>query len=111
MSVHTWIFEEHQRESLQQQSGSSAKSTHAAVDLQQFRNDEVGKGYQAKHVVRQKGVPSKASGIVDMSQRKDESMETQTARSNAEESITKESYLQCRGMRNFIREVDKILNT
>lgn len=107
----TWIFEEHQRESLQQQSGSSAKSNHAAVDLQQFRNDEVGKGYQAKHVVRQKGVPSKASGIVDMSQRKEESMEKQTARSNAEESITKESYLQCRGMRNFIREVDKILNT
>jgi len=105
----TWIFEEHQREALQQQSGSGAKSTHAAVDLQQFRNDEVGKGYQAKHVVRQKGVPSKASGIVDMSQRKDESMETQTARSNAE-SITKESYLQCRGMRNFMREVDKILD-
>ena len=96
---------------MQQQSGStSAKSTHAAVDLQQFRNDEVGKGYQAKHVVRQKGVPSKASGIVDMSQRKDESMKTLTARSNAE-SITKESYLQCRGMRNFMREVNKILNT
>ena len=94
---------------MQQQSGSSAKSTHA-IDLQQFRNDEVGKGYQAKHVVRQKGVPSKASGIVDMSQRKEESIETQTARSNAE-SITKESYLQCRGMRNFMREVNKILNT
>ena len=94
---------------MQQQSGSSAKSTNAAVDLQQFRNDEVGKGYQAKHVVRQKGVPSKASGIVDMSQRKEESMETtQTARSNAE-SITKESYLQCQGMRNFMREVEKIL--
>ena len=93
---------------MQQQSGSSAKSTHAAVDLQQFRNDEVGKGYQAKHVVRQKGVPSKASGIVDMSQRKDESIETQKARSNTE-SITKESYLQCQGMRNFMREVEKIL--
>ena len=110
LCLHTYIFEEHQRESLQQQSGSSAKSTHAAVDLQQFRNDEVGKGYQAKHVVRQKGVPNKASGIVDMSQRKEESMETtQTARSNAE-SITKESYLQCRGMRNFMREVEKILD-
>ena len=93
---------------MQQQSESSAKSTHAAVDLQQFRNDEVGKGYQAKHVVRQKGVPSKASGIVDMSQRKEESMATQTSRSNAE-SITKESYLHCRGMRNFLREVEKIL--
>ena len=29
-------------------------SAHAAVDLQQFRNTEVGKGYQAKHVVRQR---------------------------------------------------------
>lgn len=28
--------------------------SHAAVDLQQFRNTEVGKGYQAKHVVRQR---------------------------------------------------------
>jgi len=37
---------------------ASGKETHAAVDLQQFRNTEVGKGYQAKHVVRQRtGIP------------------------------------------------------
>lgn len=31
--------------------------TVVAVDLSQFRNTEVGRGYQAKHVVRQKGLP------------------------------------------------------
>jgi hypothetical protein len=84
-----------------QQSGSN-KSAHAAVDLSQFRNEEVGKGYQAKHVIRQAGTPSKASGIVDMS-KKDES------KPKPKDTIEKETYLACRGMRNFIREVDKIL--
>ena len=85
----------------QQQRGGN----HAAVDLSQFRNEEVGKGYQAKHVIRQKGAPTKASGIVDMSQRKEES----EPKPKDAEPITKESYLSCRGMRNFVREVDKIL--
>ena len=42
---------EHQRESFRQQ-----KKGAAAVDISQFQNTEVGKGYQAKHVVRQRGL-------------------------------------------------------
>jgi hypothetical protein len=34
--------------------GSQSSSAYAAVDLSKFRNTEVGQGYQAKHVIRQK---------------------------------------------------------
>jgi len=94
---------DHQREALQN-SGNN-KATHAAVDLSQFRNEEVGKGYQAKHVIRQAAATSKASGIVDMSKNeKDESKSKPK-----ETAATTETYLACRGMRNFIHEIDKIL--
>mmetsp|Transcript_52637 Transcript_52637/g.58860 ORF Transcript_52637/g.58860 Transcript_52637/m.58860 type:complete len:192 (-) Transcript_52637:63-638(-) len=45
----------HQRETERRDRKNNNKSTStvAAVDLNQFRNTEVGKGYQAKHVVRQ----------------------------------------------------------
>lgn len=33
------------------------QATHAAVDISQFHNKEVGSGYQARHVVRQKTGP------------------------------------------------------
>ena len=93
---------DHQRETLQ--NSGNAKAAHAAVDLSQFRNEEVGKGYQAKHVIRQAGATSKTSGIVDMSKNeKDES------KPKPKEATTTETYLACRGMRNFIREIDKIL--
>lgn len=47
---------------LERDDAPAGASTHAAVDLQQFRNTEVGKGYQAKHVVRQRtGLPSSRS--------------------------------------------------
>ena len=36
------------------ESSTGAAAIVTAVDLNQFRNTEVGKGYQAKHVVRQK---------------------------------------------------------
>ena len=39
----------------------------AAVDLDQFRNTEVGKGYQAKHVVRQATAAAASVTIQDMS--------------------------------------------
>jgi hypothetical protein len=60
--IGAWQGEEmeldHQRESERRDRDRDASSTGAAaivtaVDLNQFRNTEVGKGYQAKHVVRQ----------------------------------------------------------
>ena len=104
MIAHLLIFQciDHQRESLQN-SGNN-KAAHAAVDLSQFRNEEVGKGYQAKHVIRQAGAQPKASGIVDMSKNKKDA-----SKPKPNDISTTETYLACRGMRNFIREVDKIL--
>ena len=48
---------EHQRESFLEHKDKSV----AAVDISQFQNHEVGQGYQAKHVVRQRQAPSDAN--------------------------------------------------
>ena len=48
------------------------KKVSAAVDLSQFRNEEVGKGYKANHVVRQKEAISHATKVVDMSKQKED---------------------------------------
>ena len=108
MLTHFDFPTDHQREALQQSESGNNKADHAAVDLSQFRNEEVGKGYQAKHVIRQAGAPSKVSGIVDMS-KKDISSKKDESKPKPKDTTTKETYLACRGMRNFIREVDKIL--
>jgi hypothetical protein len=39
-------------------------SQHAAVDIRQFQNTQVGKGYQAKHVVRQRQVDDQDTKLV-----------------------------------------------
>jgi hypothetical protein len=95
------------------------KKISAAVDLSQFRNEEVGKGYKAKHVVRQKEAISTATKVVDMSGgsgtfnkqqegRADDSSKSKKKRSRDEESPV-QSYLQSQGMRDFIKETHKIL--
>jgi hypothetical protein len=48
-----WAGEEMELEH-QRQQPSDKKQTYAAVDITQFQNTVVGKGYQAKHVVRQR---------------------------------------------------------
>lgn len=121
---------EHQRERLRANAdehdatvtGKKANTSHAAVDLSQFRNEEVGKGYQAKHVVRQKeGKSSTAGGdVVDMSGGK---FSKDTTKKRSHDDNTKHSkrqatdsddrldaYLNCKGMRDFRREIDKILS-
>jgi hypothetical protein len=103
---------EHQREGLREPKERTAA---AAVDLQQFRNDEVGKGYQAKHVIRQRsGKESSDLKVVDMSKSKDG---VKTKRKHREKS-SKESgdsktgprnkYLKSSGLRNFRKELEKI---
>src|SRR3569623_769458 len=44
---------QHEREAHHYNQSGTATSV-VAVDLNQFRNTEVGKGYQAKHVIRQR---------------------------------------------------------
>ena len=113
-----------QREKLRE--GSDEKVS-AAVDLSQFRNEEVGKGYQAKHVVRQKGAEKAATGVVDMSggtefskiereggsslkkrSRDDDGEEDRGDRKRPPDTPP-QSYLKCKGMRDFVKEIDSIL--
>mmetsp|Transcript_13495 Transcript_13495/g.20528 ORF Transcript_13495/g.20528 Transcript_13495/m.20528 type:complete len:116 (-) Transcript_13495:381-728(-) len=79
--------------------------TFAAIDLTQFRNTKVGEGYQAKHVFRQKTGMERRTRIVDMSG------ET----SKLKKKLSKENkmckYLQSAGVREFRRQLDKILNS
>ena len=44
----------HKRERIRQGQDVAAEAEHTAVDINQFRNVEVGSGYQARHVVRQR---------------------------------------------------------
>lgn len=79
--------------------------TVAAIDLKQFRNTKVGEGYQAKHVFRQRTGMESRTKIVDMSG------ET----SKVEKKLRKENkmrkYLESAGVREFRRQLDKILNS
>lgn len=108
--------------------------THVAVDLSQFRNEEVGKGYKAKHVIRQReaGVESSSSGgVVDMSGgkfrsegKKDGGMGASGSKRSAgndgssrevgkirrKEPSQLDTYLQCKGVRDFRREIEKLLS-
>jgi hypothetical protein len=104
--------------------------THAAVDLNQFRNVQVGKGYQAKHVIRQRSGKADTTIIHDMTttkpapstsssktSKKGPSKDTTTSHdAQQKQSSSKESsnmtrlqkYLQCEGLRNFRKELDSI---
>lgn len=101
------------------------KNTAAAVDLKQFRNDEVGKGYQAKFVVRQRtadndGATNAPSAVKDMTQKKSSSSDDKPPRKGkrkkGEKSHTAESskgstrldkYLKSEALRRFRKELEK----
>mgnify|MGYP001062699176 CR=1 FL=1 len=109
---------EHKREKIRE--GDDKKQSAVAVDLNQFRNEEVGKGYQAKGVVRQRGSTNETSRVVDMSgssfskKGDDSSKKMKRSHEDDEDAGGKkqdplQSYLQCQGMRDFVKEADKIL--
>ena len=124
---------EHQRQSLA--GDGEKKSRIAAVDLTQFRNEEVGKGYQAKHVVRQREAVSASSGVLDMSggvfesahhhdkrekkpSKKDKKEKKSGKRKRDKEDKTAadqkdsqlEPYFKCRGLETFLSEVESMLS-
>ena len=113
-----------------QRDDAPAEAAHAAVDLGQFRNTEVGKGYQAKHVVRQRtgkmeGNVVKVKDMTISSSRKKEGVKKSSQkskmrktsrddgsrkRSSAEASKSErlKKYLKCDGLRRFRRELESI---
>lgn len=108
-------------------------SHHAAVDISQFQNTEVGSGYQARHVVRQKtGAGSDGMKVRDMtgcvlSDTKDGGgkRESEKKIKNKSEPVAAkrkrdddhgkykvaDEYLKCKGVREFRLELEKILSS
>jgi hypothetical protein len=105
--------------------GSGVSINHAAVDLTQFRNEEVGKGYKAKHVVRQRDASLSMTSVVDMSGGKfsnqpitsikrnndDKQNDSRDERKIEPTDVRHRTYLESKGMRDFMKEIDKILQT
>jgi len=102
-------------------SKDSREKTYAAVDLSQFRNTEVGVGYQAKGVIRQRSLISdkeKGDILKDMKRDEKEVKEEdcqehrEAKRSRILEKLEPESfssvdqYLECDGLRKFRLELD-----
>ena len=98
---------------MQHQRDAFAKEKHnkvTAVNLEQFQNNEVGKGYQAKHVIRQQSAAN-TSKIIDMSG----GAEFKSA--SVPETIIKpkvgeeKGYIQSKELRDFRREIETILSS
>jgi hypothetical protein len=129
--IGAWQGEEmeldHQRETERRDRDESLGATVTAVDLNQFRNTEVGKGYQAKHVVRQNtatndtttaaqviidaetmipaSTKKRRSAVITMARRADNDTTTTVA------VVTeKEELLRNDGLRLFRREIENILS-
>ena len=102
-----------------------------SVDLSQFRNTEIGKGYQARGVIRQRNnynenstmkvvnmMEAKKDGVSnDKSSHKQQQQQqhpndinhTNEKMMNSKTTSSSE-YLACKGIREFRKEIEKILN-
>ena len=81
-----------------------------AVDLNQFRNTEVGKGYQAKHVVRQRSATTEKVKTTTINT-KFHVLRRDDVGSKYAISIEIEDLLQNPGLRAFRREIENILSS
>lgn len=69
----------------------------------QFRNEKVGEGYQAKHVVRQKKSSVEKVQIIDKTQPK-----KKKRRREEKKLADLQRYLHCRGFREFRKEIEQM---
>jgi hypothetical protein len=86
-------------------------SSFAAVELEQFRNHQIGVGYQAKHVIRQKSAPNSSIAIHDMTTattKETESEPKKKQKLQPEQSSRLQHYLQSDGLRKFRKELSSI---
>lgn len=89
-------------------------ASHVAVNLEQFRNEKIGVGYQAKHVIRQRSVPDTSVVINNMT--KDATSNIQVLAKRKHEKINNadrepkpiarlQKYLKCENLRKFRKEL------
>ena len=98
----------------------TSKSGFAAVDIKQFQNTEVGTGYQARGVIRQKtAVADQSAAVRDMITRirnKPVDDVDSAERKRPREAEPKEAkrqrlekYMSCDGLREFRKEIEQLL--
>lgn len=121
-------WEGEQMELAHARASEANKGATTAVDLSQFRNEQVGKGYQAKFVVRQrhadddeaptafkdmtkKNAEKKKSSRKEKKRKRsrddDEEDDKKRPSRESEESNRLEKYLKSEGMRNFRKELER----
>ncbi len=93
-----------------QRSNDAGASSVAAVDLNQFRNTEVGTGYQAKHVVRQKTAEPTVTKtrIVNSNFQSGADRNSESSQAKA---IETDELLRNDGLRAFRKEIESILSS
>jgi hypothetical protein len=94
---------EHQQEATRKEKRKNV----AAVRVEQFQNTVVGEGYQAKHVIRQPSKNKEAAKIVDMTRGR--TFHDDSKKSEFTSRFDKSNYIQSKGLRDFRREIEKIL--
>jgi hypothetical protein len=104
-----WQGEALEMEHQQEASRSEKRKVSAAVDIKQFQNHVVGKGYQAKHVIRQPSASASVTNIRDMAGAKtgESSKEVKSLNTSAERA----DYIKYAGLREFRREIENILSS
>jgi hypothetical protein len=120
-----WAGEEMEIAHQRGDSSSSRKEKYQTVNLEQFRNNEVGNGYQARGVVRQKtGEMGSKMNIIDMTKKQPQSdgsnddKEAKKRRSKRQRISGQKDenmgsidiFLQCQALRDFRKELEKILS-
>jgi hypothetical protein len=107
-----WQGEDLEMEHSRDASQSGKRKNVAAVHVEQFQNHVVGKGYQAKHVIRQKtGKEKVAAAIVDMTGGKAAKESSSSSQTQPSSKFNRKTYIQCKGLREFRREIEKILSS
>ena len=80
----------------------------AAVDLNQFRNTQIGVGYQAKHVVRQRSNPKPTMVVTDLRSNLKKRKSDEVHENDNIQLARLRHYLNNVGLRNFRRELASI---
>lgn len=119
-----WAGEELEIEHRREQLRNNEFKSHKTVDLGQFQNKEVGVGYQARGVIRQRAAHGPQMKIVDMTKKVDDwetgSVESSSKKKRKREKKSKRDskkkakddplkmFLECKALRDFRKEIEKI---
>lgn len=121
-----WAGEELEIEHRREQLRNNEFKSHTTVDLGQFQNKEVGVGYQARGVIRQRGADGPQMKIIDMTKKVgQDKQETCSVESSSKKKRKREKksnrdskkkakddplkmFLECKALRDFRKEIEKI---